>query len=73
MLNLEGHLNRCIGSKVTAILLNGYILPTGGVASVMVCLAAGLFYIVSNTISKKSLAVVTGGEGVAGNCNQQHG
>ena len=33
ILNLEGHLNRCIGSKVTAILLNGWILPTGGVAS----------------------------------------
>ena len=30
ILNLEGHLNRCIGSKVTAILLNGWILPTGG-------------------------------------------
>ena len=28
-LNLEGHPNRCIGSKVTAILLNGWILPTG--------------------------------------------
>ena len=33
MLNLEGQLNRCISSKVTAILLNGLILPTGGVAS----------------------------------------
>ena len=31
-LNLEGHYNRCIGSKVTAILLNGWILPTGGAA-----------------------------------------
>ena len=30
------HLNCCIDSKVTAILLNGWILPTGGVA-------AGLF------------------------------
>jgi hypothetical protein len=28
-LNLEGHPNRCIGSKVMAILLNGWILPTG--------------------------------------------
>ena len=28
ILNLEGHLNRCIGSKVMAILLNGWILPT---------------------------------------------
>ena len=33
ILNLEGNLNRCIGSKVTAILLNGWILPSGGVAS----------------------------------------
>ena len=28
-LNLEGHLNRCIGSKVTVVLLNGWIMPTG--------------------------------------------
>ena len=44
--NLEGHLNRCIGSKVTAIQLNGWIFPTGGVASGRVCpaaCAAGLF------------------------------
>ena len=33
-LNLEGHQNRISGSKVTAILLNGWILPVGGVASV---------------------------------------
>ena len=32
ILNFEGHLNRCIGSIVTAILLNGWIFPTGGVA-----------------------------------------
>ena len=37
ILNLEGHLNQCIGSKVTAISLNGWILPTGGVASGRVC------------------------------------
>ena len=46
ILNLEEHLYRCIGSKVTAILLNGWILPTGGVASGRVCptaCAAGLF------------------------------
>ena len=45
-LNLEGHLYCCIGSKVTAILLNGWILPTGGVVSGRVCpaaCAAGLF------------------------------
>ena len=46
ILNLEGHLNRCIDSKVTAIWLNGWILPTGGVALGRVCTAAcaaGLF------------------------------
>ena len=30
ILNPEGHQNCCIGSKVTTILLNGWILPTGG-------------------------------------------
>ena len=33
----EGHQNRCISSKVTAILLNKYILPTGGASSGRVC------------------------------------
>jgi len=37
ILNLEGHQNRCIHSKVTGILMNGWILPTGGVASGGVC------------------------------------
>ena len=37
MLNLEGHQNRCIGSKVTAILMNGWILPTGGASLGRVC------------------------------------
>ena len=37
ILNVEGHLNHCIGSKVKAILLNGWILPTSGVASRRVC------------------------------------
>ena len=36
ILNLEGHQNR-IGSKVTAILLNGWILATSEVASGRVC------------------------------------
>ena len=34
------HWNRCIVSKVTAILMNGWILPTGWVASGRVCPAA---------------------------------
>ena len=37
ILNLEGHLNSCIGS---AILLNGWILPIGGIESGWVCLGA---------------------------------
>ena len=36
----DGHLNRCIGSKVTVILLNVWILPNGGVALGRVCTAA---------------------------------
>ena len=40
ILNLDGHQNRCVGSKVMAILLNGLILLTGGVASGRVCPAA---------------------------------
>ena len=35
--NLEGHLNRFIGTKVTAIFVNGGILPSGEVASGRVC------------------------------------
>ena len=34
ILDLEGHLNRITGSKVTAILLNGWILPIGGALAV---------------------------------------
>ena len=37
ILNLEGHQNRCICSKVTAILMNGLILPTDGASSGRVC------------------------------------
>ena len=37
ILNLEGHLNPFIGSKVAAILVNRGILPLGGVASGRVC------------------------------------
>ena len=34
ILNLEGNLLRITGSKVTAILLNGWILPLGGDSAV---------------------------------------
>ena len=43
IINFEGHLNRFIGSKGTAILVSGGILPTGGVACGGVACAAGLF------------------------------
>ena len=33
ILNLEGHQNRMTGSRVTAILLNGWTLPIGEAAS----------------------------------------
>ena len=50
ILNLEGHQNRCIGSKVTAILMNGWILPTDGVASVLRLQPAQQAYAISHTI-----------------------
>ena len=37
ILNLEGHPNRIAGSKVTVILLNGWILPIGGASLGRVC------------------------------------
>ena len=37
ILNLEGHLNCFIGLKVTAILVNGGILRSGGVTLGRVC------------------------------------
>ena len=33
ILNLEGHLNRITSSRVTAIMLNGWILPIGGASA----------------------------------------
>ena len=41
ILNLEGHLNRITGSSVTAILLNGLILPIGGASAVEGLLSTG--------------------------------
>ena len=37
ILNPEGHPNHITGSKVTAILLNRWILPIGGASSGRVC------------------------------------
>ena len=34
ILNLEGHPNHITGAKVTAILLNGWVLPIGGASAV---------------------------------------
>ena len=41
ILNLEGHQNRTTGSRVTAILLNGLILPIGGALAVDGLLSKG--------------------------------
>ena len=40
ILNLEGHQYRVTGSKGLAILLNGWILPIGGVESGRVCVCS---------------------------------
>ena len=40
-INLEGHPNRITGSRVTAIFLNGWILPIGGASSVEGLLSTG--------------------------------
>ena len=37
IINLEGHQNRITGSRVTAILLNGWTLPIGEAVSGRVC------------------------------------
>ena len=41
MLNLEGHQNCTTGSRITAILLNGWILPIGGASAVEGLLSTG--------------------------------
>ena len=41
ILNLEGHLNRITGSRVPAILLNGWILPIVGASAVEGLLSMG--------------------------------
>ena len=40
IINLKGHLNFIFGSKVTAILLNGWILATGGASLGRVCVCS---------------------------------
>ena len=41
ILNLEGHLSRNTGSRVTANLLNGWILPISGASAVEGLLSTG--------------------------------
>ena len=49
-LNPEGHQSRISGSKVTAILLKGCILPIGGASWVEGLRSTGLSRLVQNTI-----------------------
>ena len=41
IINLGGNLNRITGSRVTAILLNGWIMPIGGASEVEGLLSTG--------------------------------
>ena len=55
LLNPKGHQNRISGSKVTAILLKGWILPIGGVALGRVCacsLCNRLVYLLTSLLLK---------------------
>ena len=54
-LNPEGHQNCITGSKVTAILVEGYILPIGGVALGRVCLCSLRSRLVSGSFEANSL------------------
>ena len=59
-LNPEGHQNPISGSKFTAILLKGWILPFGGASSGRVC-ACSLrsrldFYLMDNGVCRTALA-----------------
>ena len=45
---VEGHQNRITGSRVTAILLNGWILPVGGASAVEGLRLTGLSRLVSS-------------------------
>ena len=55
-LNLVGHLNRFMGSKVTAILVKGGISPRGGVASGRVCACSLRSRLVFTLILTKNLS-----------------
>ena len=53
-LNPKGHQNPINGSKVTAILLNGWILPIGGASAVDGLRSTGLPHLVSVGIGSYS-------------------
>ena len=54
-LNPEGHQNPINGSKVTAILMKGLILPIGGASAVEGLRSTGLPRLVFKTIGVKQL------------------
>ena len=56
--NLEGHPNLITGSRVTAILLNGWILPIGGALVVKGLRSTGLPHLVFRKISLISMYVL---------------
>ena len=49
ILNLKGHHNCIIGSRVTKVLLNGWILPIGGASALEGLWSLGLPYLVNMT------------------------
>ena len=72
-LNPEGHQNPISVSKVTAILLTGWILPLGGASSGRVCASgacAALLFFIGATICFHQLGP-SGGEG--GELKKSHG
>ena len=56
ILNLKGHLNCITGSEVTAILLNGWILPIGGTSAVEGLRSTGLPRLVFQCIAIVTLS-----------------
>ena len=60
ILNPKGHPNRINGSKVTAILLNGQILPIGGASSGRVCSLRSRFVIYRMTHKISGLLKISG-------------
>ena len=60
IVNPEGHLNRITGSKVTAILLNGWVLPIGGASSGRVCACSLRSRLVGNPPDAQNLTYCVG-------------